>query len=226
MRLLLVEDNDDLAEALVERLRAEGHAVDRESDGLAAEAALAGDRFDVVVLDIELPGQDGTAVLRAMRRRGDATPVMLLTARSQVDDRVDGLDSGADDYLVKPVDFRELAARVRVLGRRAAGQASDVFVAGALAFDRGARRATLDGVDLGLRHRELQLLEVFVANLGRVVSKEDVAGRIYTFDEAPSLNAVEQLVTRLRRRLEGSTLEVRTLRGLGYLANVVDDARP
>ena len=223
MRLLLVEDNDDLADALAERLRAEGHAVDREADGLAAEAAVATGGFDVVVLDIELPGRDGRAVLRAMRGRGDATPVLVLTARSEVDDRVDGLDSGADDYLVKPVDFRELAARVRVLGRRGAGQASNVFVAGALAFDRGARRATLAGADLELRHRELQLLEVFVSNLGRVVSKEDVAGRIYTFDEAPSLNAVEQLVTRLRRRLEGSTLSIRTLRGLGYLANVTDE---
>ena len=224
MRLLLVEDNDDLADALVERLRAEGHAVDRERDGLAAEATLARDAgFDVVLLDIELPGQDGYAVLRKLRGAGDATPVLMLTARSQVDDRVDGLDSGADDYLVKPVDFRELAARCRVLARRRAGLASNAFVAGSLSFDRGARRATLDGVDLELRHRELQLLEVFVANLGRVITKEEVSDRIYTFDEAPSLNAVEQLVTRLRRRIEGSTLTVRTLRGLGYLARVDDD---
>ena len=179
--------------------------------------------FDVVVLDINLPGMNGYEVLKQMRARNDRTPVLVLTARSQIDDRLIGLDSGADDYCVKPFDYRELAARCRALARRRSGEASNVFVCGSFAFDRGAKRAMLAGADLELRQRELQLLEAFIANLGRVLSKEDVADRIYTFDEAPSMNAVEQTVTRLRRKLEGSPITIRTIRGLGYIADARED---
>jgi two-component system response regulator TctD len=223
MRMLLVEDNDDLAETIVDRLRSEGHSVDRERDGEAANDLLRHARFDIVLLDINLPGRSGYEILRSVRSRGDATPVMILTARSQVDDRVVGLDAGADDYMVKPVDFRELSARLRVLARRRAGSASNVFSAGPLVFDRAAKRASIDGRDAGLRAREVQLLEILVDNLGRMLTKEDVADRLYTFDEAPSLNAVEQLVTRLRRKLDGTPLVVKTARGLGYMAFVADE---
>ena len=223
MRMLLVEDNDDLAETIVDRLRSEGHSVDRERDGEAANDLLRHARFDIVLLDINLPGRSGYEILRSVRSRGDATPVMILTARSQVDDRVIGLDAGADDYMVKPVDFRELSARLRVLGRRRAGSASNVFSAGPFRFDRAAKRASIGGRDAGLRAREVQLLEILIDNLGRMLTKEDVADRLYTFDEAPSLNAVEQLVTRLRRKLDGTPLVVKTARGLGYMAFVADE---
>ena len=223
MRLLLVEDNDDLAETILDRLRAEGHSVDRESDGTGADALLRHAQFDIVLLDINLPGKSGFEVLRALRARGDATPVMILTARSQIDDRVTGLDAGADDYMIKPLDFRELVARCRVLARRRAGSASNVFEAGNLVFDRAAKRALIDGTDAEMRAREVQLLEILIDNLGRMLTKEEVADKLYSFDETPSLNAVEQLVTRLRRKLEPTPFVVRTARGLGYMAYIAED---
>lgn len=223
MRMLLVEDNDDLAEAIIDRLSAEGHAVDREADGDEANNLLRHASFDLILLDVNLPGRSGYEVLRALRARGDETPVLLLTARSQIDDRVIGLDAGADDYLIKPFDFRELSARCRVLARRRAGMASNVFTAGQLVFDRAARRATVAGQDAHLRAREIQLLEILIDNLGRMLTKEEVADKLYTFDEAPSLNAIEQLVTRLRRKIEGTPLAIKTARGLGYMAYVTDE---
>ena len=223
MRMLLVEDNDDLAETIIDRLRAEGHSIDRESNGDQANSLLRHAHFDIVLLDINLPGRSGYEVLRSLRARDDQTPVIILTARSQIDDRVLGLDAGADDYMVKPVDFRELSARCRVLARRRAGNASNVFTAGDLVFDRGAKRATVRGQDADLRAREIQLLEILIDNLGRMLTKEEVADKLYRFDEAPSLNAVEQIVARLRKRLEGTPLVVKTARGLGYMAYVAED---
>ncbi|TFF23162.1 response regulator transcription factor [Jiella endophytica] len=223
MRILLVEDSRDLSEALLERFRGEGHAIDLETDGAEAEALLRHASFDVVILDINLPSMNGYDVLRAMRARGDRTPVLVLTARSEIDDRIVGLDVGADDYMVKPFDFREISARCRALVRRRSGEASNVFVQGAFEFDRGARRALLAGVDLELRHREVQVLELFLGQLGRVLTKDEVADRIYSFDEAPSLNAVEQTMTRLRKKLDGSPVAIRTIRGLGYIASIRDD---
>ena len=178
--------------------------------------------FDIVILDINLPSMNGYHVLQAMRTRGDRTPVLLLTARSEVEDRVVGLDVGADDYMIKPVDFRELLARCRALVRRRSGEASNVFTQGNFTFDRGARRALLGGIDLELRHREVQVLELFISQLGRVLTKDEVADHVYSFDEAPSLNAVEQTMTRLRKKLEGSPLQIRTIRGLGYIASISD----
>lgn len=222
MRTLIVEDNRELAAAMMERLRAEGHAVDHERDGGEAEALLRHARFDLVILDINLPSKSGYDVLKSMRLRGDRTPVLVLTARSEIEDRVIGLDVGADDFMVKPFDFRELAARCRALARRRSGEASNLFVHGTFAFDRAARRASLDGVDLELRAREIQVLELFLGNLDRVLTKEQVADGIYSFEEAPSLNAVEQILTRLRRKLEGAPLNIRTIRGLGYIASIRD----
>jgi len=221
--MLLVEDNDDLAETIIDRLRSEGHSIDREANGDQANSLLRHARFDIVLLDINLPGRSGYEVLRSMRARDDQTPVIILTARSQIDDRVLGLDAGADDYMVKPVDFRELSARCRVLARRKAGNASNVFTAGDLVFDRAAKRATVKGLDADLRAREVQLLEILIGNLGRMLTKEEVADKLYSFDEAPSLNAVEQIVARLRKKLEGTPLVVKTARGLGYMAYVAEE---
>ena len=223
MRVLLVEDSPELAEMLLERFRADGHAMDCERRGDEALETLRFAQFDLVILDVNLPGADGYTVLKKMRQRGDATPVLLLTARSQVDDRVLGLDAGADDYMVKPFDYRELAARCRALARRRAGEASNVLSFGPLTFDRAARRAFLKDVDLDLRNREVQLLEIFIASLGRILSKDDLSDRLYGFEDAPSANALEQSITRLRRKLEASPLTIRTIRGLGYIATVVDD---
>ncbi|MAZ19088.1 MAG: DNA-binding response regulator [Ahrensia sp.] len=222
MRILLVEDSRDLSDAILARFRGEGHAIDLETDGAEAEALLRHAVFDIVILDINLPSMNGYHVLQAMRTRGDRTPVLLLTARSEVEDRVVGLDVGADDYMIKPVDFRELLARCRALVRRRSGEASNVFTQGNFTFDRGARRALLGGIDLELRHREVQVLELFISQLGRVLTKDEVADHVYSFDEAPSLNAVEQTMTRLRKKLEGSPLQIRTIRGLGYIASISD----
>lgn len=225
MRTLLVEDNDDLAEAIVERLAREGHAVDHERDGVEGDALLSHhEAFDLVILDVNLPGCSGFEILRRMRARGDDTPVLVLTARSEIEDRVAGLDDGADDFMVKPFDFRELVARCRMLARRRSGAGSNLFAVGGLRFDRAARMATLDGRPLDLRAREVQLLEVVIDNLGRLMTKEDLADRLYTFAEAPSLNAIEQQIARLRAKIEGSPLRIKTVRGLGYLGFVDDDA--
>ena len=219
MRILIVEDNAELASMLADRFSAQGDAVDIESDGAGADNLLSYSKFDIVVLDVNLPNKDGYSVLRSMRERNDRTPVLMLTARSEIDDRVTGLDSGADDYVVKPIEFRELAARCRALVRRQTGQAGNEFRCGNFLFDRSARRAFVDELDLNLRNRDVQLLEAFLGNLDRVVAKEDVADKIYSFEETPSLNAVEQAVTRLRKKLEGSPITIRTIRGLGYIAN-------
>ncbi len=221
--MLLVEDNDELAETILDRLRSEGHSVDRESDGNEANALLRFAAFDIVLLDINLPGRSGYDVLRSMRSRGDQTPVIVLTARSEIDDRIIGLDAGADDYMVKPFDFRELSARCRVLARRRAGASSNVFTAGPFSFDRAAKQARLGEQTIDLRAREIQMLEIMVDNLGRMLTKEEVADKLYSFDETPSLNAVEQILTRLRRKLEGTPLVIKTARGLGYLPYVADD---
>lgn len=223
MRMLLVEDNDELAEMLLDRLRNEGHSVDREADGNEANDLLRHSSFDIVLLDINLPGRSGYEVLRSMRSRKDPTPVIVLTARSEIDDRVVGLDAGADDYLVKPFDFRELSARCRVLARRRAGVSCNVFSAGNFNFDRAAKQAHVNGCQLELRAREVQLLEIMLDNLGRMLTKEEVADKLYSFEETPSLNAVEQLITRLRRKLSDTPLVIKTARGLGYMAYVRDD---
>jgi two-component system response regulator TctD len=220
MRILLVEDNLELAETIIDRFRNEGHAIDYESNGEEANALLRHKDFDLVLLDINLPGKNGFEILRSMRTRNDTTPVLILTARSEIDDRVIGLDAGADDYLVKPFDFRELSARCRVLARRKAGDAKNQFICGNFVFDRGAKRAMIDGQDLGLRNKEIQLLETFLNHLDRILTKEDIADKLYSFEEAPSLNAVEQTITRLRKKLEGTPFFVKTVRGLGYIAHV------
>lgn len=223
MRVLLIEDNDDLAETIVERFRGEGHAVDHEADGTEADELLRYKKFDLILLDINLPGRNGYDILRSLRFRNDETPVLVLTARCEIDDRVIGLDSGADDYLVKPFDFRELFARCRVLARRRSGDAKNEVRMGNFVFDRAAKRATVGGHDLELRLREVQLLEIFLGNLDRVLTKEEVADKVYTFAETPSMNAIEQAMTRLRRKTEGTPFIVKTIRGLGYIAHVRED---
>jgi two-component system response regulator TctD len=220
MRVLLVEDTEDLGQAVAERFRRSGHAVDWVSDGEQADSLLRTDRFDLILLDMTLPRMDGFEVLRRLRRRGDATPVLILTARAEVDDRVDALDIGADDYLVKPFDFRELEARSRVLLRRQAGAASAQRTYGRLLFDELARRVFIDEEALELPQREYRLLEIFLAAVGRVLSKEEIADHLFGIEDVVGPNVVELYVGRLRKKLEGTGVRIRTLRGLGYVADV------
>jgi two-component system response regulator TctD len=221
MRVLLVEDTPDLADAVLRCLRRMGHAADWQADGAAADAVLqapAHHAYDLVVLDIGLPRMQGTEVLARMRARGDKTPVLMLTARADIEDRVAALDGGADDYLGKPFDFREFEARCRALLRRPQGQAEAVLRIGALAIDSAARRVTLDGVRLDLPNREYSLLEILVGRLGRVVSREEIAAKLFGFDDDAGPNAIDLYIGRLRRKLGDAALVIGTVRSVGYIA--------
>lgn len=217
MRILVVEDDPDLGDALWRRLRQDGHAVDWQQDGEGAGCVLSYQQYDLVVLDVGLPGMDGFEVLRALRRRGSTTPVLMLTARSEVEDRVGALDVGADDYMSKPFDFREFEARCRALLRRSQGVASGVTTIGKLTFDRAARSARIGDTQLHLPNREYRLLEIFVGNIGKALSKEQIASQLFDFDDEAGPNAIELYVGRLRKKL-GDALTIRTTRGFGYIA--------
>lgn len=218
MRILLVEDAEDLADAIQRRLTRVGHAVDWQANGTAAEAVLAYQRYDLIVLDIGLPGRDGLQILGKLRRDGDRTPVLMLTARAEIEDRVGALDVGADDYLAKPFDFREFDARCRVLLRRQQGQASDVLILGSLQLDRTACRVTLNGAELALPSREYRILEIFVSHLERVFTKAELSRQLFGFNNDAGPNAIELYIARLRKKLEGGPLQIETLRGIGYRA--------
>ena len=217
MRILLVEDDRTLADGLQRALRQDGYAVDWSADGQDADGLLTVQDFDLVILDLSLPGLDGLGVLRALRARNTATPVLILTARGELDDRIRGLDLGADDYMTKPFDLPELEARVRALLRRSAGLASPEIVLGPLSFDSVGRTATVDGKGLELPRRELSVLEILMARAGKVVSKEQIASHIFDYDDEAGLDAIQLYVHRLRRKLESAGVEIRTVRGLGYL---------
>lgn len=217
MRIMLVEDDADLGEALARRFRSEGHALDWLCDGEAADDVLRYQKYDLILLDIGLRGIDGFEVLRALRARNDITPVLMLTARSNIEDRVEALDVGADDYLAKPFDFRELHARSRALLRRGQGVASGVTTIDRLIFDRAARAVHIGDTLLALPSREFRLLEIFIGNLDRALSKEQIASQLFDFDDETGDNAIELYVGRLRRKL-GDALVIRTVRGTGYIA--------
>jgi two-component system, OmpR family, response regulator TctD len=216
MRILVVEDIVDVGEAIVASMERLGHAVDWARDGESADELALAQAYDLLILDVMLPRLDGFAVLKRLRSRKASTPVLILTARSQIEDRVSALDLGADDYLVKPFDFRELEARVRALLRRRVGAATNLIECGALAVDRASRTATLDGRRLALTRRELTLIEILAARPGRIFPKSELVDQLFGFEDEPSENAVEQYIARLRRKLAGSNVEIRTFRGLGY----------
>lgn len=217
MRLLLVEDTQDLADAIAASFARRGDAVDWVGTAQAAEETLAVNDYEVIILDINLPDGQGTDILRMLRLRGKRTPVLMLTARMAVEDRVAALDIGADDYLVKPFDLRELQARVRALGRRAGPDRSGVIEFGQLALDPAGLVVTCGGETLGLTRREFSLLEALMANRARIMPKERLFERLFSMDEEEvGMNAIETYVARLRRKLEGSGVAIRTLRGLGY----------
>ena len=216
MRLLVVEDDPLLAEGLMRTLARAGHAVEHASGGRHASTLLAGRNYDLVVLDIGLPDIDGFEVLRRLRQRRTTANVLVLTARDAVEDRVHGLDLGADDYLTKPFSLTEFEARVRALLRRGASVPTRLTV-GALAIDVAAKRVRAHDHQIELTPREWALLEVFLSHPGRVLSKEQIAESLFSFDEILSANAIEVHVSRLRTKIEQGGFHIRTVRGFGYL---------
>jgi len=219
MRLLLVEDEDRLALFLAQGLRSAGFTVDTVRLIDEAGAALATTRFDAVIIDRGLPDGDGAAILRGLRGRGDATPVLMLTARDALADRVGGLDAGADDYIVKPVELAELLARVRAVLRRPGGALGMRLTAGNLAFDTVSRAVEVAGRPVLLTRRELALLEALLRRAGRVVAKSALEDNLYGFDGAGGSNPLEACMSRLRKKLDaaGADVELHTVRGVGYM---------
>lgn len=218
MRLLLVEDDAPLAEGLAGSLRLGGYNVDWVTLGSHASAALAVQDYDAVILDLNLPDTDGLSLLRSWRQQGRGTPVLILSARDEIEDRVKGLDLGADDYLVKPFDVTELEARLRVLIRRMQGGRVDNTVeVGSLRLHLDARRVQLGDHELPLTAKEFALLQMLAMKAGQVLPKEQLIGRLSDFEQDMSANALDILIHRLRKKLEGSDLSIRTLRGFGYL---------
>lgn len=215
MRVLLVEDDRLLGDALQAGLREAGYAVEWLRDGVAAEAALAAETFGAVVLDLGLPRLSGLELLRRVRGRGDRTPVVVLTARDAIDDRVRGLDLGADDYVVKPVALAELNARVRAVTRRAGGVASGVLEIGALVLDPATRTVRYRGAPVELQPREFALLHALTLRAGQVLTRGQLESQLYEWNEALDSNAIEVHVHRLRRKLAPDL--IRTVRGVGYM---------
>ncbi|NUB43276.1 response regulator transcription factor [Fertoebacter nigrum] len=216
MRILLVEDNLPLAEALATLLAGAGYAVDTVHDGASAEAFAAAEAFDLVILDLNLPQMDGLAVLRAMRARANPAAVLILTARGTPEERVKGLDLGADDYMTKPFDIGEFEARVRSLLRRQAGLRASTVSLGPVTLDLVSRQFAVAGQPLDLPARERALLELLFMRAGKVVAKERIIQSLTALDDALSDNAIEQYASRLRKRLAPHGLSLRTARGIGY----------
>lgn len=221
MRLLVIEDNQRLCQAVAESLRAQGFTVDTAASASEGLRTWKAADYDAAVLDLMLPDGTGLSALKEMRDRGNMTPVLILTALGALEDRVRGLDSGADDYLVKPFAMQELIARLRALLRRPGAALGRTLTLGNVGLDTSARIASVGEARLDLTRSELILLETLLRNQGRVVSKERLAECLYDFEQERSTNSVETHVHRLRRKLAaaGADVSLRTLRGLGYLAS-------
>ena len=215
MRLLVVEDDALLGDAVQSGLRQAGHAADWVRDGIAADAALDAEAYAAVVLDLGLPKRSGLEVLRRLRSRGDPTPVLILTARDAIEDRIQGLDAGADDYLVKPFDLGELAARLRALIRRAVGQPAPVLNVQGVELDPAGHRVSYQGQPVELSAREFALLHALMLNAGRVLTRAQIEEALYAWGKEIESNAVEVYVHHLRRKLDAKLIE--TVRGVGYL---------
>jgi len=222
MRILLVEDHPQLAESVAQALRAAGWTVDLLTDGVAADLALSTEDYALAILDVGLPRLDGFQVLSRLRERGKTLPVLMLTARGEVTDRVHGLNLGADDYLAKPFELSELEARVKALLRRSVAAGERQQSCGPLVYDLDARRFTLNQQALTLTSREQAVLEALITRPGRVMSKDQLAAQVFGLDEDASADAIEIYIHRLRKKLEGSAVRIVTFRGLGYLLESLD----
>jgi two-component system OmpR family response regulator len=216
MRVLVAEDDAILADGVTRALRQSGYAVDWVKNGAEADSALETDDFDLLILDLGLPKKSGLEVLKRLRLRDSRLPVLILTALDGVNDRVRGLDAGADDYLAKPFDLSELEARVRALVRRGIGGGPTLLRHGALTYDQVGRVAHVNGEVLELSAREVSLLEIFLQRAGRMVSKDQLVSHLCEWGEEVSGNAIEVYVHRLRKKLEPGGVRIVTVRGLGY----------
>jgi two-component system OmpR family response regulator len=216
MRVLLAEDDTVLADALCRALRKSGYAVDWVASGGDADSALVAQTYDLLILDLGLPRMPGMEVLKRLRSREARVPVLILTAADSVEQRVRGLDLGADDFMAKPFALTELEARVRALVRRSMGTGSSLMRLGELVYDQGGRTATLHGLTLDLSARETGLLEVLLQRVGRLVSKEQIVDHLCGWGDEVSHNAIEVYMHRLRKKLEGGGIRIATVRGLGY----------
>ena len=217
MRILVVEDDPTIAEAVVGALRLAGHEVDHTERGEPVVRSVEKDHYDLAVLDLGLPGVDGMTVLRDLRSNKQSIPVLVLTARDAIEDRVQGLEEGADDYMVKPFALPEVLARINALHRRWLSTRGDRLSNGSLVLELASRRATLAGAPLDLPTREWQVLECLMRRLEKVVSKEEINAALARDAEVLSDNAVEVYVSRLRAKLDQSGIRIRTVRGFGYL---------
>ncbi len=226
MRLLLVEDDAMIGEAVLDLLRAEHYAVDWVRDGEMADTALRTQQYDLLLLDLRLPRRDGLSVLRALRARKDRLPVLIATARDSVQQRIEGLDAGADDYVLKPYDLDELLARIRALLRRAAGRAEPVYEHLGVSINPASREVTVGGQPVALSAREWAVLEPLLARPGLVLSRAQLEEKLYGWKDEISSNAVEDYIHGLRKKL-GAEL-IRNVRGVGYMVPkaVFPDAAP
>jgi len=225
MRVLIVEDDSILADGLCRSLTQSGYAVDNAAHGENADHMLAYQNYDLVILDLGLPKLSGFEVLKRLRQRGGHTPVLILTARDGVVDRIKGLDLGADDYLTKPFDLGELEARIRALIRRGQSGGSAQLGIGKLLLDTAGRRAAIGEQPLDLSARELAVLEILTLKAGRVVNKEQIVEGLCNWEDDIGDNAIEVYVHRLRKKLKTCDIRIRTIRGLGYLLEKVPDSK-
>ena len=219
MRVLVVEDERDLNLLIRKVLTKAGYTVDGCHDGEDAQLHLMGAEYDAILLDVMMPKKDGYALVEELRRRGDDTPVLFLTARDSVADRVRGLDLGADDYLVKPFDFDELLARIRAMTRKHAGQRTNRFTAGDLVLDAETRRVTRGGEELTLLPKEFSILEYLLRNKEKVLSREQIENRIWNYEYSGSSNNVDGYMSRLRRKIDGDRAQklIHTVKGAGWV---------
>ncbi len=223
MRFLLVEDDRDLANGLINTLAQSHYKADVAHSGKAALAACAAKKYALIILDLGLPDEDGIVVLRRLRANGLTAPVLILTARDDLKDRIEGLDAGGDDYLTKPFEFGELEARIRALLRRS-NSLQEMRIFGGLEFDPRARLATVKGLEIDLTAREVAVLELLLQRPGRVVSKQAMVEHLYSWEREANPSVVEVFVSRLRRKLDeaGAGIGIRALRGLGYRLELIE----
>jgi two-component system response regulator TctD len=225
MKVLLVEDHPELCEWVAKALRQDGYAVDTADRGDHAEHFLLTGEYDGVLLDLSLPGKDGLEVLRDLRGRGSRVPVLIFTARGSVEERIKGLDLGADDYLAKPFVLAELEARLKALLRRSAGQ-TPVVRLGELAFDTVSRQPSVRGQPLALTTRELAVLEALLGRIGRPLARDALFEKVFSLEQDVRPEAIEIYVCRLRKKLDGSGVRIDTVRGLGYVIDAVGETPP
>ncbi len=217
MRLLLVEDDELIGDAILVSMSREGYHVDWVRDGYEAEEALASTAFDLVLLDLGLPGQDGMKVLKWLRKQDRAEPVIILTARSAVENRIEGLDLGADDYMVKPFDMDELQARIRAHIRRSNGRTNPLLSHGNVTVDLAAQIVRFEDERVELSPQAYQLLVILLERQGWVISKDELAEKLYGWDDGPESNIIEVYISQIRKRIRPDL--VRTIRGIGYVVD-------